>query len=148
MQRQYIEEIEQSVAGYPPQGVGSPEPCRSNLHAHGNIYSAGRRKVMSGGAQNTVTARKIVIFTTMCPRAEKHMVKMRAKPIRGGLTAPKPPFMAYFCQFRAYTGQNPWKFEQWATPYGAQVAQTTRPCYDPRKRPNHPTPHCAPSGGP
>ena len=103
---------------------------------------------MSGGAQNTVTARKIVIFTTMSPRAGKHMVKMRAKPIRGGLTAPKPPFMAYFGHILAQIGQNLWKFEQWATPYGAQVAQTTRPCYDPRKRPNHPTPHCAPSGGP
>ena len=60
---------------------------------------------MSGCAQNTVTARKIDIFTTMCLRAGKHMVKMRAKPIRGGLTAPKPPFSAYFGHFPAYIGQ-------------------------------------------
>ena len=103
---------------------------------------------MSGGAQDNVTARKIAIFTTMSPRAGKSTLTMRAKPIQGGLTAPKPPFSAYFGHFRTNIGQNLWKFEQWATPYGAQVAQTTRPCYDPCKRPNHPTPHCAPSGGP
>ena len=79
---------------------------------------------MSGGAQNTVTARKIDIFTTMCPRAGKHMVKMRAKPIRGGLTAPKPRFSGHFSDFLALPGQNSKKnqeFEQGSAGYDPQV---------------------------
>ena len=63
---------------------------------------------MSGCAQNqNVTARKIAIFTATRHRPGKATVKMRAKPIRGGLSAPIPLFSAYFGPFPANNSQNP-----------------------------------------